>query len=70
MNFSIAGGIPLLSKNLLYSPRNGVTQALQVLLGEVGGRQDLDLFDELGQGPGVLALELLLHVIPTIFYWV
>jgi hypothetical protein len=24
----------------------------------------------LGRVPGVLALELLLHVIPTIFYWV
>jgi hypothetical protein len=50
------------SKHLLDSPRHGVTQALQVILGEVSGPQDLDLPDELGEKPGVLALELLLHV--------
>ncbi len=66
----MARGISLRSKNLLDSPRHGVTQALEVLLGEVGGPQDVDLPDELGQGPGVLALELLLHVVATIFYWV
>ncbi len=69
-SFSVADGIPLHSKDLLDSPGHGVIQALQVLLGEVGRPQDLDLPDELGQGPSVLALELLLHVIPTIFYWV
>ncbi len=35
-----------------------------------GGSQDLDIPDELGQGTGILALELLLHLVPTTFYWV
>jgi hypothetical protein len=63
-------GIHLHSKNLLDSLMHGVTQAFGYSMQRSGGPQDVDLPDELGQGPVVLALELLLHVVLTIIYWV
>jgi hypothetical protein len=61
----VSSGINLHLQGLVNPLQHRIAQTLEVLLGEVQAPQDLNLMDQLGEGPTVLGLQLFLHKVPT-----